>query len=383
LIAVQRVLPITLVGLLAVCRGAPTTYTPPEREITAADPRRLTFNTGSDVSPVWSRAGDSVYYSAPGFDVFPRAAGVLLGVDGDGGAARLLVPSVQSGGNRYLVAPAFSASGDRVAYFDVQEYGGTCPGARGFSCGSDPDVPPPYLNVNVVSRARLYVRATDDQSPLSLDARIDVVFPVSEELGQGRTRTRIGSRQLSFFSEGVAWFRPTWAPDGNRIAFSDGASLRIWTIGQPATAVIPNTTDAVEAAWSPDGNWIAYRRPVESEFRRRTCVHTNLAGLLCTEERIFLSLDRSILTVIRPDGTGKVELGEGSEPAWAPDSRTIYFRRGPQIWRVAREGNSSASPVTGALGAQPAVSPDGSRLAFVRGETEQQKDVWVARLSTP
>jgi hypothetical protein len=227
------------------------------------------------------------------------------------------------------------------------------------------------------------VRQTTDQIPLSQDPRIDVPFAVSETLAAGRTRTRIGSRHLGFFSDGVAWFRPTWAADGNRVAFSDGTSLRVWTIGQPATTVIPNTADAVEAAWSPDGNWIAYRRPVESEFRRRTCTHSSATGLLCTEERIFLSLDQSILTVIRPDGTGKLELGEGAEPAWAPDSRTIFFRRGAQIWRITRDGTTSATPVEGATGAQPAVSPDGSHIAFVRGETEQQKDVWVARLSTP
>ena len=372
--------PLSLAVTVTVCREAPTRYTPQERVAQTVSPLRLTYNASSDVMPVWSRDGDTVYYSTPGFDVFPRAPGVLIGVAGDGGAARLLVPSVQSGGGRYLVAPAFSPSGDRVAYFDVLGYGSTCTGATGVDCGADPDVPARYINTSVVSRARLYVRRTADVNPLADDARIEITFPVSETLGPQLTRTRIGSRHLEFFTNGVAWFRPSWSADRNRVAFSDGGSLRIWTIGQPTAAAIPNTADAVEAAWSPDGSFIAYRRPVESEFRRRTCRHSNMSGLQCTEERIFMTLDRSVLTVIRPDGSDKIELGEGAEPAWAPDSRTLYFRRGGQLWRINRDG-TGAAPVQGLNGAQPAVSPDGTRLAFVVGDTEQQKDVWVARLS--
>src|SRR5690606_19113955 len=52
--------------------------------------------------------------------------------------------------------------------------------------------------------------------------------------------------------EGIYIFRPTWSPDGERIAFSDGTTLLIWNPDGGAAVAIPGTEDGVSPAWSPD-----------------------------------------------------------------------------------------------------------------------------------
>ena len=71
---------------------------------------------------------------------------------------------------------------------------------------------------------------------------------------------------------------------------------------------------------------------------------------------------------IRPDGSDRrVVARRGREPAYSPDGRRIAFLRGQRLW-VARAGGASAHPVTprGWLVGQQEWSPGGTRLAFVR-----------------
>src|SRR5690606_8091848 len=64
--------------------------------------------------------------------------------------------------------------------------------------------------------------------------------------------------QAAYSVEHAMAFRPAWAPDGERIAYSDGLAIRVWRVGEAASTVVPGTTDGVSAAWSPGGDWIAF-----------------------------------------------------------------------------------------------------------------------------
>jgi len=79
------------------------------------------------------------------------------------------------------------------------------------------------------------------------------------------------------------------------------------------------------------------------------------------------------------DGTHRTRLTRGGgdwDPAWSPDNKTIYFTRNPQvttlgwcgsIFRVDASGRNLQrviSPPYGHSLKQPAVSPDGRRIAF-------------------
>src|SRR6185437_16793987 len=70
-------------------------------------------------------------------------------------------------------------------------------------------------------------------------------------------------------------------------------------------------------------------------------------------------------------------------PTWFPDGTAIAFAsdRGghPGVWKVPRLGGS-ATPIL-ADAADPAISPDGTRIAFVRTSPQGRGTVWVAPLA--
>jgi Tol biopolymer transport system component len=74
-----------------------------------------------------------------------------------------------------------------------------------------------------------------------------------------------------------------------------------------------------------------------------------------------------------------------SEPAWLPDGSAIVFvsdRGGePAVWKAPRLGGSATHLVANAW--DPAVSPDGSRIAFARPGPSGYSRIAVAPLSAP
>ena len=87
-----------------------------------------------------------------------------------------------------------------------------------------------------------------------------------------------------------------------------------------------------------------------------------------------------MIVVVPPVGGTPVVLAEGTEPAWGPDGKWIYFSRPDGIWRVRADGGV-LSPIEGtSAGTEPAVSPDGTELAFTRRGEDGKGDIWVVPL---
>ncbi len=93
--------------------------------------------------------------------------------------------------------------------------------------------------------------------------------------------------------------------------------------------------------------------------------------------------------VVDPEGGEPLRLTDGPaenrSPAWFPDGRSLAFastRSGPvSVWKVSRLGGSASLLLENAD--MPAISPDGTRIAFSRSSVSGDLRIWVAALADP
>ena len=168
---------------------------------------------------------------------------------------------------------------------------------------------------------------------------------------------------------------PAFSPDGNQVAFrdSDGAHNNgIYTALVGGEKSLRLTSDPGDCcpAWSPDGRQIAFAR-----YDDKTVSIYLIPALGGTERRVY---------------RGPIPLGAGL--AWSPDGKLLAFpessaadptRSWISLLSLADETRRPLTvPPEAFLDAEPAFSPDGSQLAFVRSTIAGvSNDVYVTAAS--
>ena len=153
-----------------------------------------------------------------------------------------------------------------------------------------------------------------------------------------------GGSALRISNWALAPAHPVWSPDGKRIAFQNDSpqgSHQLWTIdpdGRHASAWTAGPWDDREPAWLPDGSGLVFSSNRGNDGQYRIW-------------RLRLA-DRSLAPLT----------GSGRDPAVSPDGARLAYVDAARVMTVALDGE--AAPATVAPGAAPAWRPDGAALVY-------------------
>jgi Ca2+-binding RTX toxin-like protein len=208
----------------------------------------------------------------------------------------------------------------------------------GFVCASAPDGTRPVRVVELEA----YSSWTDTFAVSADGSRLAFVIGgnlhVAAVDGTGARRIGLGSM-------------PAWTPDGSAIVYGGPKGLQ--SIRPDGTGETVLAASGTGPAVSPDGRTVAFVRGdrlilIDSSGGAERVVLTR-AGLASPDwapdgSKIVLAVAGAVHSV-RPDGTGLVALTNGtgdSEPAYSPDGTRIAFERGDDIWLMTASGGDLA-----------------------------------------
>ena len=178
--------------------------------------------------------------------------------------------------------------------------------------------------------------------------------------------------QVTTQPAGTQHRHPNWSPDHTRIVYAAGAAFSgtyaLWIVDLRTgsqTEFAPAAEKQDRPTWSPDGTQIAYGSKGDLMVK----------GVAPGSEAINLTNTPAVTE---------------ERPVWSPDGNTLYYNVGPAENRdiFMKSPVTPAGKETGVLTEagkekddwQPALSPDGKRLCFLRGQQNSSADLYTFNL---
>lgn len=188
----------------------------------------------------------------------------------------------------------------------------------------------------------------------------------------------------------------TWAPDGARLAFTDETGSTLFVSDAAGTNVKPiaQGSGLRNPAWSPLGDAIVFESgsalnrvlPAGSGAKTLDSSHGYKKPAWSPfGDMIAVLNSANTIVILNPEGAALQTLSATAGTtgfSWSPDETSIAFNHsatgGTAIYTVPVTGGD-ATPVSTAahLAGSPAWSPDGSLIAYPRGDSGKKADIWM------
>ena len=305
---------------------------------------RVTWNTGPDVVRGFTPDGRRIVYRSRGLAAF-------------GSDWRVLSVPVDSGDIREEAGIYRAVLRNPVGHIGMERqrrylviWNAALEGVE--TCGGCPPAPP-AVELTVI------VLEPEDGRPLSSLPTRNLLLPNNASTLPCDHRIRIRPADHELIERSVNPFGPASVEDSPVAYLSDGETVWRFEVERPSAAPESIGPGAFPAL-SPDGLLLAVAVPTITDSVTDICSR----GLCCIQETVTITAPTWTIVLYDLAADSSWMLTSGSEPRFHPSgSRLLVSRFDGLHWIDLETGATESVPETGGAYA-PAISPDGTMLAF-------------------